>query len=274
LGEVPSIRTSEPGAEIFTDSIDYEDGFQTLDIDFTPANCPPWPEAFDRHLHSMPSQSLVNMLNDPNKVSSKRAIKNVQGPAHYRRRTSTPTTNHLPTPPATPNTPPSSSSSSSSSSSTNQSYAKKGRDYLPFTGTGHDAEPFHCSGILHPLPPQQDIPGWQRITMMKYFDADYSSSQASSPSPTQPSTPNVYSTINHEAWIADDGEENEYNGIDIGSGCWAYEGVVLPGGMIMLGRWWSPMDEGGEQACTGPFIFWNVEDQTSGVEGPDLSEVS
>lgn len=23
---------------------------------------------------------------------------------------------------------------------------------------------------------------------------------------------------------------------------WAYEGVVLPGGMIVLGRWWHPED--------------------------------
>lgn len=39
---------------------------------------------------------------------------------------------------------------------------------------------------------------------------------------------------------------------------WAYEGVVLPGGMVMLGRWWSPtFDDGPEYS--GPFIFWNVD---------------
>ena len=46
--------------------------------------------------------------------------------------------------------------------------------------------------------------------------------------------------------------------VGINSGCWAYEGVVLPGGMIMLGRWWSPMDDMEERHCMGPFIFWNV----------------
>lgn len=24
---------------------------------------------------------------------------------------------------------------------------------------------------------------------------------------------------------------------------WAYEGIVLPGGQIILGRWWSPDDD-------------------------------
>ncbi len=24
---------------------------------------------------------------------------------------------------------------------------------------------------------------------------------------------------------------------------WAYEGVVLPGGQMMVGRWWSPEDD-------------------------------
>ena len=48
------------------------------------------------------------------------------------------------------------------------------------------------------------------------------------------------------------GDEAELNG-----GCWAYEGVVLPGGMIMLGRWWSPLDE--TKRCMGPFVFWNVD---------------
>ena len=46
----------------------------------------------------------------------------------------------------------------------------------------------------------------------------------------------------------------------VNAGCWAYEGVVLPGGMIMLGRWWSPMDDTGRKRCMGPFIFWNVDE--------------
>ena len=61
---------------------------------------------------------------------------------------------------------------------------------------------------------------------------------------------------------SDDGFEFD-DDVNINNGCWAYEGVVLPGGMIMLGRWWSPMDDMEERHCMGPFIFWNV----AGEEG-------
>lgn len=54
---------------------------------------------------------------------------------------------------------------------------------------------------------------------------------------------------------------------------WAYEGVVLPGGQIMVGRWWSPgetrfdplnVPNGHElswhdRLVTGPWIFWCVD---------------
>lgn len=41
---------------------------------------------------------------------------------------------------------------------------------------------------------------------------------------------------------------------------WAYEGVVLPGGMLMVGRWWSASDERGvEDSFSGPFVLWNVD---------------
>ena len=40
---------------------------------------------------------------------------------------------------------------------------------------------------------------------------------------------------------------------------WAYEGVVLPGGQIILGRWWSPNQVEGEETYSGPFILWCVD---------------
>jgi hypothetical protein len=86
-----------------------------------------------------------------------------------------------------------------------------------FSGAGQDAaEQFFASGWLNPLPPQEKIPGWQRMTMMKYFD-------------------NEDGTIDTDA-------------------LWAYEGVVLPGGKMIIGRWWSPMD-GMEDMYSGPFIL-------------------
>lgn len=99
---------------------------------------------------------------------------------------------------------------------------------LRFDGSGYDNyEDFCASGWLNPLPAQHGIPGWQRMTMMKYFIDD------------------VTGAIDHEA-------------------LWAYEGVLLPGGQIMLGRWWCPSDGYGEEMYSGPFILWCVDD------GPEM----
>lgn len=55
------------------------------------------------------------------------------------------------------------------------------------------------------------------------------------------------------------------------SSLWAYEGVVLPGGEIVVGRWWSPsaltqgagnqqqVEEEEEGEYSGPFMFWCVD---------------
>ncbi len=72
---------------------------------------------------------------------------------------------------------------------------------LQFIGTGMDLEDdFHALGWLNALPDQCGIPGWQRITFMKHFAEDL-----------------------------DDVDSDNL---------WAYEGVVLPGGRIIVGRWW------------------------------------
>lgn len=72
---------------------------------------------------------------------------------------------------------------------------------IPFTGVGEDLEDdFYALGWLNPLPEQEGIPGWMRITFMKHF--------------------------------MDDVDMVEQDNL------WAYEGVVLPGGRIILGRWW------------------------------------
>ena len=106
-----------------------------------------------------------------------------------------------------------------------------------FEGEGQDVqERFLAAGWLNPLPTQSGIPGWQRITMMKYFEEDTG-------------------VIDMEA-------------------LWAYEGMVLPGGQIILGRWWSPSQAVGEEMYSGPFILWCVDgpkyedvDGEKGMEG-------
>lgn len=89
-----------------------------------------------------------------------------------------------------------------------------------FGGFGEDAkEGFLVDGWLNTLPRQSGIPGWQRLTMMKYW--------------------------------ADEFGNVDYNVL------WAYEGIVLPGGKIVVGRWWCPI--GTEFRYSGPFILWCVD---------------
>lgn len=77
---------------------------------------------------------------------------------------------------------------------------------IHITGYGEDGDDFfYMTGWLNPLPDQCGIPGWQRITLMKHFQEEL----------------DLTDSENH----------------------WAYEGVVLPGGRIILGRWWYASDE-------------------------------
>jgi hypothetical protein len=66
------------------------------------------------------------------------------------------------------------------------------------------------------------IPGFKRMVMMKYF-------------------------------VDSNGH------IDLGA-LWAYEGVVLPGDQIIVGRWWSPEPARNlSKVYSGPFILWNTD---------------
>lgn len=90
-----------------------------------------------------------------------------------------------------------------------------------FDGVGQDEnERFLASGYLNQLPAQSGIPGWQRMTMVKYFT-------------------------------------DEHGNLE-GDSLWCYEGVVLPGGQIIFGRWWCPYDGVGEDMYSGPFLMWAV----------------
>jgi hypothetical protein len=84
---------------------------------------------------------------------------------------------------------------------------------------------------VHDLPVQEGIPGWKRATFMKYYTEDQGD-------------------------------------IDLES-LWAYEGVILPGGKFMMGRWWAvdltqPNPEEDRDLYSGPFILWAVEPKVTG----------
>lgn len=131
-----------------------------------------------------------------------------------------------------------------------------------FQACGIDEEDFLAAGFITALPSQQGIPGWARFTMMKFFGPadDYDINGASGAALKPPFRPELLT------------------GTD---GLWAYEGVMLPGGRVIVGRWWSPETEGrdhgagvalgipggdptalpGEESIySGPFMFWCVDD--------------
>ena len=265
LYEIDLIRQCEPGRGFFTDSIDHHDGFQTLELDFEPeANRARWPKIFESHLNAMPPKNLCMRLDKFSKMNRPADIqvpRQGQPPEEPLSPPGTPGVNRvdieLPLPPT-----------QKPISPTSPTFPKRGVHYHQFSGSGNDAEPFHCRGILHPLPPQQQIPGWHRISMMKYFDplahpASMPPQTGSTWAPFQspPSEGNV-PYVPYKPTGAGYNVGDKYQVDDdaqINPGCWAYEGVVLPGGMIMLGRWWSPMDDTGYKRCLGPFIFWNVD---------------
>jgi len=157
---------------------------QTMELNFNPSNPTPWPPEFETHLHSIPPRShpLDASINSsvPKRARNAKTSEQIQ--------------------PSNPDT--------------------TAPQYLSFEGSGFDRDHFHCAGHVHALPAQHGIPGWQRITLMKYVL---------------------------------DGQ-----GFYDPASCWAYEGVVLPGGQIILGRWWSPLHNEGDGGICGPFIFWNV----------------
>ena len=108
---------------------------------------------------------------------------------------------------------------------------------IRLSGAGYDSdEKFYVSGWINPLHPQNGIPGWQRITFMKHYD------------------------------------ELAYTNLD---DLWAHEGVILPGGRIMIGRWWYASDDPEDDLYgnnSGPFMLWAVDklskpfDQTDEIE--------
>lgn len=179
------------GNKIFEDSLGEDDReLGRLNIDFTPAEKPHWPEAFSNYLNSYP-------LNSEN--------------------------------------------------------------HLQFSGIGYTSGHFNCSGVIHAVSPQEIIPGWQRVTLMKKYinPTGHSNGVSASISASNfPSPPDDASGKGFALHSEGDAEDRVVN-----DRCWAYEGVALPGGMIMLGRWWAPIDRTGLKLETGPWMAWRVADR-------------
>ena len=143
------------------------------------------------------------------------------------------------------------STPSSIQNAMNQSSGEQRPLELPFKATGMDEELFLASGWVTALPPQQGIPGWQRFTMVKFFIPDWYDFD-----------PELDSL--EELNLKEVAQLACAAGIE---GLWCYEGIVLPGGNVTVGRWWSPATGSGlgmekpdgDGAYSGPFFWWCVD---------------
>ncbi|KAL2067253.1 hypothetical protein VTL71DRAFT_1677 [Oculimacula yallundae] len=94
-----------------------------------------------------------------------------------------------------------------------------------FWGSCKGSHRGHFFGRVHALTTQQGFHGFQRLTMMKFY------------------------------------AEQDANGHDIydPARAWCYEGCVLPGGRIIVGRWWTALaDPNATTTVSGPFLWWNT----------------
>lgn len=108
--------------------------------------------------------------------------------------------------------------------------------HIQFNGTGIEGGTFYVEGRVHHVPPQMGIPGWQRVLILKYYRDDL-------------------------GFLVDE--------------LYAYEGCVLPGGQIIVGRWWDATGFNTSGDESGPFIFWNVlnNDDVELIEEDDSDDV-
>lgn len=143
-----------------------------------------------------------------------------------------------------------------------------GAESLAFKAIGMESDPFLAAGYLNPLPRQNGIGGWQRFTMAKYFSPEpaFEDEQAGLSIHRQferlkeiLANDQEFATLLHDVGPSED--------------LWAYEGVVLPGGKMILGRWWAPEerdpaagiglgtapDDSAPILYSGPFIYWCVD---------------
>lgn len=208
--------------DCFQDSEDQERDFQLLKLDFSGRKAR-WPEVFEHHLQSLnhPSASYLTKEQRLSKMQ-KRSTR-----AQYRTDAPVTASTEDPGPPE-------------------KIDPKPLAFNLNFQGSGEDGDKFFAAGWLNPLPPQQGIPGWMRWTMMKFFaDRENSGKESDADEPfAMKGLPGA----------------NPYDTMDL-KALWAYEGVVLPGGEMVVGRWWRPLDddEDEDEMYSGPFIFWCVD---------------
>lgn len=265
-GQVDQIRTAGDSSQVIADQLDANHGFASLELDFDGKHIP-WPQDYEDALESVPPAHLIEHLKHfssdwlqpdncgvdwSNGISDysleqsaldgetekrkeldwRRQSRKLQiRPEEYEMTKNAFCNDWKEHEPSLMSstaqvTWPSSSSSDATTGTTLRNGKKKtppspllpsaeaGVDYHQLLGRGMDGPRFfNCAGNVHAVPPVEEVPGWQRITLIKRYE-----------------------------------DETE----------WCFEGVVFPGNMIIVGRWWSKNDFA-NRLQVGPFIYWNID---------------
>jgi hypothetical protein len=103
-----------------------------------------------------------------------------------------------------------------------------------------DTSPYLIRGFTEQCQDLAGIPGWRRICFI------------------------IYNTNTESLSINLDNDPGVLNQVWTPWGWWTdflwaygYDGIIIPGGKIMMGRWLDVLRQG-EKGATGPFIFWEV----------------
>ncbi|KAI4214561.1 MAG: hypothetical protein LQ351_002978 [Letrouitia transgressa] len=108
-----------------------------------------------------------------------------------------------------------------------------GQKFQQFFGAvKHDSHrAFVQTSVVHRLSPIHGIPGWKRITIV------------------------VLELAANHGRIAEGVDLRSLANEDVS---YIMQGVVLPGGKVILGQWWEHSTNLREAASSGPFMLWNV----------------
>ncbi|KAH8693129.1 hypothetical protein BGW36DRAFT_464317 [Talaromyces proteolyticus] len=110
-----------------------------------------------------------------------------------------------------------------------------------------DSPTYLVRGFLEPiLEAQGDFPGWTRICFV-----DYDANREFLPLFDHKNTHDEYLSFPDEQWPPVD-LHSDFLSI------YGFEGVLLPGGRIILGQWLDMQGEGTGECDRGPFIFWEM----------------
>ena len=213
------------------DEFDHE-GVQEIEMDFTPENNKgSLPDCFEEILQAMPSKSLSAHINqttrgENNERSKATILKGLDEKAQTVSKS--PGLSKFAQNPAALKSVHLTATGKNQEqkrvaplSPSNYSPPQRGKDYLPFRGSTNSIDLNVFRGILHDLADQSGIPGFQRVTFVSY---------------------------DRVSGDLTDLDMTDYE---------CHEGVVLPGGHMILGRWFYDFDE---PKKSGPFIMWQVEE--------------